>query len=490
MKTGHRFLSVIAFLATAAAYDAVGWANEIRVRTGDRYGLEFSSTGALTGISLDDRELLATGQNADCPVSICNVTESAQFVPAGGNTSAHKDGAIVHEAELAGMSLGLTARYQATDEFMTVKLDVRDTSGQDRGLLVRFALPIQAKGWRWWDDMETTRSIGTTGTYENSRRIREFAALPEWRDQPALNMGAHSVNFCNVISGPVGLCYAVPLDQPRIFRIGYDADERLFYIVYDVALAKETNPPSAADFTFYLYRCDPAWGMRSALDRYYRLFPHFFTKHVKREGMWMAFSRLSEIDNVNEFRFAYQEGAPEPGYDDRLGVDSLTYFTHAGLFANIPGYNPETDPEPSYDRQLAAVREKFRQSTGSAEIFDACGLHDAQDRLSVKRTSVYGHVIAQYNLDPQLPYGQHMLDRIPGVFQSYRERRGGDLDGFYYDGITTGVNYRRDHFCAAEYPPTWDPVQKKPFLYTPTVRRCTARRSTGRREPPTGSTAR
>lgn len=465
MMKVHWFMRVMMALTAVAIDNADGSADEMRVRTGDRFRLEFSSAGALTGVSLDGRELLSTGREELCPISICDVRKSAQFVRAECKAVAQKDGAVVHEAEVSGMSLGVTARYEATDELFAVKMNVRDTSGRDRGLLVRFALPIRATGWRWWDDMEATRLIGKTGTYENSRRIREFAALPEWRDVLALNMGTHSVNFCNVISGPVGVCYAVPLDQPRIFRTGYDADEQLFYIVYDVALANETDPSSAAEFTFYLYRCDPAWGMRSALDRYYRLFPDFFTKHVKKEGMWMAFSRLSEVDNVNEFRFAFQEGAPEPGYDDRLGVDSLTYFTHAGLFANIPDYNPETDPEPSYDRQLAAVREKFRQNTGSAEIFDACGLYNAQDRLSVKRTSVYGHVIAQYNLDPQLSYGEHMLDRIPGVFQSYRERRGGELDGFYYDGITTGVNYRRDHFRTAEYPPIWDPTQEKPFLY-------------------------
>ena len=40
--------------------------------------------------------------------------------------------------------------------------------------------------------------------------------------------------------------FAVPLDQPRIFRTGYDADQGLFYIVYDVALARETEPAGAA----------------------------------------------------------------------------------------------------------------------------------------------------------------------------------------------------------------------------------------------------
>ena len=441
------------------------FADDAVVSTADQLDIAISTTGTLETLSVGEENLLPADLGEFYPVSIFDVSEGDRFVPVKGAATSRDHGVIVQEAQLPGLGLETSARFEAADDFIQVKLQVRDTSAKDRGLLVRFALPIDARGWSWWDDMESDRKIGSEGTFEHSRGIREFAALPEWRDKPALNMGTHSVNFCNVITGPVGLCYAVPLDQPRIFRTGYDADARLFYIVYDVALAPQTDPPGTAQFTFYIYRSDPDWGMRSALDRYYRLFPDYFAKHVATEGMWMAFSKLSEIDNVNEFRFAFQEGAPEPGYDDRLGVQTLTYFTHAGQFANIEDYDPETDPEPSYETQLATMREKFRQTTGSAEIFDASGLHDADGRLSIKRTAVYGHIIAQYNLDPILPYGRHMLDKIPKVFQSYRQNRGGELDGFYYDGITTGVNYRRDHFKYAAYPPTWDPVRKKPFLY-------------------------
>ena len=465
MSSARCCADVLLFLAAVAMSVIHASADEIKLSTGDGLAVRLSEDGSLKMLSASGRNLLPGDLGQFYPVSICDVTQGEQFVPAKGSTVAQSPNTVLQQATLAGLSLSLAVRCEATDELVKVKLSVQDTSGDDRGLLVRFALPIPAKGWRWWDDMESTRELGTSGTYERSRGIREFAALPEWRDKPALRLGSHCVNFCNVITGPVGLCYAVPLDEPRIFRTGYDADRGLFYIVYDAAMVSETEPRGAAEFTFYLYRCDPEWGMRSALDRYYRLFPHFFTKHVEKEGMWMAFSKLSEIDNVNEFRFALQEGAPEPGYDDGLGVDSLTYFTHAGLFANIADYNPETDPEPSYERQLAAMRENFKRVAGSAEIFDASGLYDAEGKLSIKRTAVYGHIIAQYNLDPQLPYGRHMLETIPSVFQSYRDRRGGELDGFYYDGITTGINYRRDHFRVAGYPPIWDPVHKKPLLY-------------------------
>jgi len=465
MTSMHRLAKFLLALTLTVLSATSGLSQQMAVGTFDELALMISEKGTIETLSVDGQDLLAGDVGACFPLSVCDVTRGEEFVPAEGEAVATDGGSVVQQTTMDDISLRLAARYEAYGEMIRVRLSVGDTSGGDRGLLVRFALPVAAEGWRWWDDMDSTRTIGETGTYERSRGIREFAALPEWRDKPALRMGSHSVNFCNVISGPVGLSYAVPLDQPRIFRTGYDADQGLFYIVYDVALARETEPPGAAEMTFYLYRCDPKWGMRSALDRYYRRFPEFFTKHVKKEPMWMAFSRLSRIDNANEFRFVFQEGAPEPGYDDELDAYSLTYFTHAGQFANIPDYDPETDAEPSYERQLAAMRAKFKSSTGKAEIFDASGLYDPEGRLSIKRTAVYGHIIAQYNLDPGLPYGKHMLGSMPSVFESYRERRGGELDGFYYDGITTGINYRREHFRWAGYPPIWDPVRKKPFLY-------------------------
>jgi len=465
MVSNHLWAQFVIAVAAIISLEANGRAEDWTVSTGDELRLSFSSPGALNGLSVGGQDLLPSDRRGDSPLSVCDIVRGVRFVPVTSEKVEREGDKIVQQAEVADLGLAVTARYAATKELINVHLSVRDTSGADRGLLIRFALPIQAEGWRWWDDLDRARPMGTSGTFENSRGIREFAALPEWRDKPELSVGKSAVNFCNAVTGPVGLCYAVPLDQPRIFRVGYDAASRSFYIVYDVALAKETQPPGEAEFTFHVYRCDPQWGLRSALDRYYRLFPQFFTKHVRRQGQWMAFSSLSEIDNVNEFRFAYQEGAPEPGYDDRLGVDSLTYFTHAGMFANIPDYNPETDPEPSYERQLAAMRAQFARQTGKAEIFDASALFDVKDRLAIARTAVYGHIIAQYNLDPDLPYGQYMLGTIDRVFQDFRQRRGGELDGFYYDGITTGINYRREHFRYAGYPPIWDPVAKKPLLY-------------------------
>ena len=229
-------------------------AGEVVVTTSDKLGLALSGDGVLRQLSVDGRNIARTDVPDFCPLSVCDVTKGTDFVPAKGQTTGEANSAIVQNAAMDSLSLKATARYEASAELIRIKLTVTDTTGADRGLYVRFALPVDAEGWSWWDDVATPRKIGQTGTFENSRAMREFASLPEWRDKPALKMGSYAVNFCSVITGPAGLCYAVPLDQPRIFRTGYDADKKLFYIVYDVALAKETNPPGAAEFNFLLYR--------------------------------------------------------------------------------------------------------------------------------------------------------------------------------------------------------------------------------------------
>jgi hypothetical protein len=333
-----------------------------------------------------------------------------------------------------------------------------------RGLLLRLAFPLDAIGWQWHQDMQKASTIQAGKVYENVAPLRAWADLPEWRDQPDLRMGYSNRNFCTVISGPVGLCLAVPLDRMCIFRTAYNAKARQLEIVYDFALSPDTRVPHQAEFFFNLYSCDPQWGFRSALAKYYQMYPEMFRSGVREPGQWMAFGKLSEIDNVNEFYFGLQEGASEPAYDAQIGVLSTTYFTHAGQGANIPNYNPEKDPLPSHDVQVQAMDDAFKRSTGIAGLYRQVGLVNAEGRLDVRKWVAYAHLIAQFNLDPELPYGKWTLKRALATLDEFQRTRKARLDGFYYDGLSTGVNYRPDHFRTADAPCLWDPVAKKPLI--------------------------
>ncbi len=394
--------------------------------------------------------------------SLCDVTKAPQFVPGrvtGGDlaTGLRLDfGAAQAEAVL---------RVRQSPRALHFACELQGAELPARGMLLRFAFPVKARGWRWHDDMQTAREIDDHSFYENVRGLRAWADMPEWADQPALRMGYSNRNFATVLTGPVGVCLAVPLDQPRIFRTAYDAAAQQLQIIFDFALCAETRPPRQASFAFDLYSCDPSWGFRSALQRYYALYPEMFRNYIEEPGQWMAFSRLSGIDNANEFYFGLQEGAPEPEYDDKIGVLSTTYFTHAGMGANLPPpYDPEKDPLPPYEEQVKAMEAAFKRRTGMDNVFHQVGLFNVQGRLDVRKWRVYAHLIAQFNLDPELPYGAWYLKRAPQQIKSIKQRTGGDLDGFYYDGLTAGINYRPDHFKYSEAPPLWDPKAKKPLL--------------------------
>jgi len=412
--------------------------------------------------SLVDGKQLAAGAPAAPLVSLCDVTRGGAFVtgtPRSGNIQnglriefPGADAEALIQRVYRGKALHFTCRLEGKPEL------------PDRGVLLRFAFPMNCVGWRWHDDTQTSREIAPGGFYENVAPLRAWADLPEWKDKPNLKMGYANRNFCTVVTGDVGVCLSVPLDSPCIFRTAYDGKAQQLQLTYDFALSRDTRGPNAWSFAFDLYTSDPEWGFRSALADYYQMYPDMFTHYVPRPGQWMAFNRLSDIDNANEFRFALQEGAPEPEYDDKIGVLSTTYFTHAGMFANIPGHDPEKDPLPAHDVLVKVMSNKFKQNTGQEGIFEAVGLHDADGRLDVQKTQVYGHIISQFNLDPELPYGSWHLNKTAEQTRSIKEKRGGNLDGFYYDGLAAGLNYRRDHFKSSEAPPIWDPVAKKALL--------------------------
>ena len=418
--------------------------------------LRVDEAAQVTGLSVAGKDLKGA---AGPLVSLCDVGQG-QFVPgrpAGGDPG--KGWVLDFGAARAKGTLTVAPRAGA----LRFAIDIQGEAAPARGMLLRFAFPLDAASWRWHQDMQSAQAITPEKVYEDVAPLRAYADLPEWRDQPALRMGYSNRNFCTVLTGPAGLCLAAPLDRPCIFRTAYNGPAQRLEMVYEFALTPDTRRPNAVSFAFDLYACDPEWGMRGALAQYYRMYPEMFKVHIRDQGQWMAFARLSEIDNANEFWFGLQEGAPETAYDDKIGVLSTVYFTHAGMPANIPNHDPEKQPLPPYDTQVAAVEAAFKRTTGMEGVYAQVGTQNAEGKLDVKKWSVYAHLIAQFSLDPELPYGKWTLERTDTTTQSHKAK-GGDLDGFYYDGLSAGLDYNPAHLKTADAPPLWDPVAKKPFL--------------------------
>ena len=74
-----------------------------------------------------------------------------------GQVAATDDG-LAFEAHAPGLDLKLAATLRAHARHIRVDGVVRDTTGRDRPLRVAFHLPLDARGWTWWDDIAESRT--------------------------------------------------------------------------------------------------------------------------------------------------------------------------------------------------------------------------------------------------------------------------------------------------------------------------------------------
>jgi len=184
------------------------------------------------------------------------------------------EGGIAFRGALPDAGLSLDATMRSTGEYLRVDGVVSDTTGTDRAVGVKFALPANLRGWRWYDDTEENREIGGDNLYRNTYSCQS-------------GIGECSIYPWSAVSGPQGgLSLALPLSQgPRVFIIQHDQHAPELSVTFFVGLSRASGAhPSRAPFSFILYRHDAAWGMRAALDRYYRFFPESFIKRPDCEA--------------------------------------------------------------------------------------------------------------------------------------------------------------------------------------------------------------
>jgi hypothetical protein len=339
---------------------------------------------------------------------------------------------------------------------------VTDTTGRDRAVTLLFALPIDATGWQWGDDVRQSRVIGGDGEFAGTVNLHSGA-----------NGKMSRYPLAAIWNERTGLALALDMDHPAQYRLVYHAGTKQFFIAYDFGLAKETAKfPSSTDFRFVLFRFDPRWGFRAALQKFYDIFPQQFTKRVKREGVWMPFTDIAKVPDFEDFGFAFQEGAPNVAFDDRHGIASFVYVEPMSYWLALPPEAPRT-----YDSAMAVVRKdltgargKEKQQMAAATL--ASGIHNADGRFPlylVKAPWCDGGVFT-LNPNPHLPAGAEypftkasvMRDAIAAAFAKNRPATnapGAGLDGVYFDSFemsATELNSRREHFQAAGVPLVFD----------------------------------
>ena len=413
--------------------------------TGDGLRLTFKG-GRVASLALDDRELAAKVVSGFLAWDVGTNSDVYPFV----------------EGECAELGLRLDSSVTAAADHLAIAGRISSTRTSDRAVLLAFALPIDAAGWRWHDDIRRARVIEGAGEYVN-----------------AVVVGAGTTGTLSVYpmacveDGQSGLALGFDMGQPAQYRLVYHAGTRQFLVVYDFGLVEETANSSAAEFRFVLFRFEPRWGFRAAWQKYMEVFPDYFAVRSREQGIWMPFTDVSTVNGWEDFGFRYHEGNNNVPFDDQHGILSFRYTEPMTWWMPMAPELPRTEEMALLVRDEYAAgppgrHQRMALVSRSAGMVDS----DGHPALIFRNEPWANGAVWSLNPNPVLPEHPnaatvHWNEAIREQF--YGPNASGQLDGEYLDSlegyVTANLNFRRDHFGHSTVPLTFTLDTRQPALF-------------------------
>jgi len=371
-------------------------------------------------------------------------------------------------------ALGLELEYRTgrhnDADFYDVTLS--DTTGKDRAVTLIYTVAVAGEDCRWLEDPRRSVKVEEGREYLNSSSFSAGA-----------NGRLSRYPFAAVTAGgrPAGawagrgIGLGIDMARPAFFRVGYNAGTKELFLAYDLGLAPQKPK---AQLRFCKFDFEAKWQFRSALARYYELFPEGFERRISQQGLWMPFAKISEVKGWKDFGFAFKEGTDETKWDDEHGIITFRYTEPMTWWMPMPKEMPRT---------LAAALAEAKRLAGEkgdvhARALLSSGYHDEA-----------GQFQAQLHDTPWCDGAVWSINSMPGVrglpaqapagevtdFKNkwnaelreklYGPKRSADLDGEYIDSsegyVTDELDFRREHFGIAETPLTFSIEGRKPAIF-------------------------
>ncbi len=375
------------------------------------------------------------------------------------------------QGEIAG--LAFTGWARADGGMGEIYCALLATPPRDRAVVVKVSLPVAAVGWTWWDDAVAGRSIETG---------KQYSKVADW----SLGRRISMYPFCAITGPQAGVSLAVPLHEPRSFRLTYDAERQRLEAEIDLGLSQDAAKlPARADFRVLAYRHDPKWGFRDALRRYYERYPAYVERRVGEGGIWLLGFAPETMACPWDFGLRFDEGGQwRADYDCAHGILPFVYTECWGKYEHF-GARPTLDGKPRYGEEAPLLSaEELRRSV----LDDLQAPADQRDRhfglrreiaqanvnSAIERQDgswVWRHWTDEWspgdwisnltlNPDPDLPKPNRatitwQVELAPAY--EVAKSRGGKLAGVYLDSIASFMgfyneNFRRDHWRYADVP--------------------------------------
>lgn len=393
-----------------------------------------------------------------------------------------------------------TAAMTGEASSIAVHGEIVDSSGKDRAVTISFELPVGSEAaTKWWDDIDRSRPAAGSAALENVVKT------------PAGATGTHSPYPLACVSGSSAVALGIPLDRPVLHRFAYSPSTGRLGVSFDFALTPAARRlPSKASFDFVIYPADPVWGFRSALERYYAIYPAFFERRMPKTGGWVAWGNLESVPNFADYGFQFHWGPDQTGvaFDGAHGIytflysDSARFFSDLGVFDKKPDNEQATrafrelmesaDPRGVVLGRPTSATGRVRLETLQREVGPEKAGEWFRKAVAAIRISATTNAKGEFNvgyilnrkdwgppnwwtgrlfcnMDPAIPggYGEFLLNDILGrSFPSVRTAGGSyngvALDNYFVDADT--LDFRAEHVAVSEIPLTFSHEGLRPAV--------------------------
>lgn len=375
------------------------------------------------------------------------VHAGGEKLPLEGRLAA--DGAGARYRASAG-ELSLTAVLEPVGEALRARCRVATSGRRERVVTLRFALPIDGSDWLWWTDLNRSSAVAKTAG-------RLYA---HWRQLGGGHLISPYPVGCLTRTAPgQGLALAVPPAQAVLTRFAFRQEEGLT-VEFDLGLAPELAQ-SAAEVEFAVFAVNPAWGLRSALDRLYALYGTQMASTSPRAGAWFTALNPDAAPDPARFGLLFDEQAGDHlAWSRAHQLVSLASAMPWGTFARPGG------------AALVAADGLYPTGPVGRERMPAGGtLRDAEGR-PVQRLLDDGTRYHPWCTDPDFSTDGPAGAINAALASKLQGRDGKPLGGLHLDGIGAAwsgwqtEDFAPEHLRAADLPLSTSPTRRRPAVYT------------------------
>ena len=395
--------------------------------------------------------------------------------PLGGEVSWAGDNHL--SQTVTAHDLQISVDYVTHDEFIAIAGIVQNLRDEDRAFDLTVSLPVEAAGWRFWDDVRHSRAI-TTGVYDQGISAVSDGWLP-----------ISLYPYAGIEDGERGIAIAQNPQSPQLVWLRYDARARALQATFHFGISPQATKPQVqnrATFDLRVFRFDPRWGFRDLIARYGDFFPQVqrtefpfanysdgmtgtiyrddpdlmeAMRELQQQGVFLAEYAMTELWFPT---FPITEHSARPTLPEILDVVDAFALPLSELWEESPALSESAEWDDKAKGELA------KAIYHSAVVAD-----NGEWKLKAVSEKAYPeehwYTMWGANMDPDLAQGLGrwtLLRRVDPVFD-LTERYDVRLDGVMLDNFVAFpvIDQRPAAIVNADYPLTYSPVSYKPGVH-------------------------